>query len=102
MRNKRCIVRATQEQLSSVGCDRDITGKTVMYIKDYSTGYAAIKVEPPLWITELIGERAELEGYDIPLSWLEFIDEKCEHVLIYKQYESQAFGTCAVCDEIIF
>ena len=53
-----CIVRATREQLESIGCSRDLTGKVVDYIADYKTGYSLIRTDPPDYIIKALVDRA--------------------------------------------
>jgi len=66
----KCIVTASKQQLKSIGCYRNLTGKKVKYICDYPSGYSEISVDPPKSISDLLGDRAKREKYDIPKKWL--------------------------------
>ena len=65
-----CKVKANKQQLESVGCDRDLMGCNVEYIKDYPTDYSQVKIERKD-ISEVLG-KSIYEFYDIPKIWLEF------------------------------
>ena len=65
-----CKVKANKQQLENIGCDRDLMGCTVEYIKDYPTGYSQVKIERKD-ISEVLGKQI-FEFYDIPKIWLEF------------------------------
>jgi hypothetical protein len=65
-----CKVLATKEELEYVGCDLDLTGCEVEYIKDYPTGYSQIRIQNKEF-TELL-EKPIYESYDIPKYFLEF------------------------------
>lgn len=72
MKNK-YIVIATKEQLESVGCDRDLTGKEVDYVGEYSSGYVRIRVEARESVKQMLGIRAQKEEYDIPKKWFKIV-----------------------------
>lgn len=40
-----CVVKASKQQLENIGCDRDLMGCKVEYIKDYPSGYSQVKIE---------------------------------------------------------
>ena len=65
-----CKVLASKEELEDVGCDLDLTGCMVEYIRDYPTGYSEIRIKHEE-ISEIL-EKPIYQKYDIPKYWLEF------------------------------
>jgi hypothetical protein len=65
-----CKVLATKEQLEDIGCDLDLTGCLVEWIKDYPTGYSEVRIKNEdisNWL-----ETPIYENYDIPKYLLKF------------------------------
>jgi len=65
-----CKVTATKMELEDVGCDLDLTGAIVEYIKDFPDGYSEIRVKQEEY-SKWFG-KPTFEYYDLPKGWLDF------------------------------